>query len=83
MIQFEYDSIMKRYNVLVPYTLADETSNVTVASISEDNRITMHRELKIALVRQILLHWDEYEHQITRELQEMLDDKPAKKKGDK
>ena len=83
MIQFEYDSIMKRYNVLVPYTLADETSNVTVASISEDNRFTMHRELKITLVRQILLHWDEYEHQITRELQEMLDDKPAKKKGDK
>ena len=26
MIQFEYDSIMKRYNVLVPFTLADETS---------------------------------------------------------
>jgi len=83
MIQFEYDNIMKRYNVLVPYTLADETSNVTVASISEDNRFTMHRELKITLVRQILLHWDEYEHQITRELQEMLDDKPAKKKGDR
>ena len=83
MIQFEYDSIMKRYNVLVPYTLAGESSKVTVASISEDNRFTMHRELKITLVRQILLHWDEYEHQITRELQEMLDDKPAKKKGDK
>ena len=43
MIQFEYDSIMKRYNMLVPYTLADETSNVTVASISEYNRFTMHR----------------------------------------
>ena len=81
MIQFEYDSIMKRYNVLVPYTLADETSNVTVASISEDNRFTMHRELKITLVRQILLHWDEYEHQITRELDGLLDDN--KKKGDK
>ena len=82
MIQFEYDSVMKRYNVLVPYTLAGESSNVTVASISEDNKITMHRELRIDLVRQILLHWDEYEHQITRELQDMLDDKP-KKKGDK
>ena len=82
MIQFEYNSIRKRYNVLVPYTLAGESSKVTVASISEDNKITMHRELRIDLVRQILLHWDEYEHQITRELQDMLDDKP-KKKGDK
>jgi hypothetical protein len=79
MVQFEYDGIMKRYNVLVPYTLADETSNVTVASISEDNRFTMHRELKITLVRQILLSWDEYQHQITRELDELIDDK----KGDK
>ena len=42
MVQFEYDSIMKRYNVLVPYTLAGESSNVTVASISEDNIFTMH-----------------------------------------
>ena len=82
MVQFEYDSIMKRYNVLVPYSLAGESSNVTVASISEDDRLTMHRELKIALVRQILLHWDEYEHQMTRELQEMLDE-PKNKKGDK
>ena len=76
MIQFEYDSVMKRYDVLVPYTLAGESSNVTVASISEDNRITLHRELRIDLVRQILLHWDEYEHQMTRELQDMLDNKP-------
>ena len=80
MVQFEYDSIMKRYNVLVPYTLAGESSKVTVASISEDDRLTMHRELKIALVRQILLHWDEYEHQMTRELEDLLNNK---KKGDK
>ncbi len=80
MIQFEYDSVMKRYNVLVPYTLAGESSNVTVASISEDDRLTVHRELKIDLVRQILMHWDEYEHQMTRELDEMLNNK---KKGDK
>ena len=82
MVQFEYDSIMKRYNVLVPFTLAGESSNVTVASISEDDRLTLHRELKISLVRQILMSWDEYEHQMTRELQEMLDE-PKNKKGDK
>jgi len=55
---------------------------VTVASISEDNRITVHRELSMKLMHQILLHWDEYEHQMTRELDELLEDKP-KKKGDK
>ena len=78
-IQFEYDDIMKRYNVRVPYSLAGESSKTTVASISEDNRLKLHRELKIELVRQILLHWDEYEHQITRELDELLENK----KGDK
>ena len=83
MIQFEYDSIMKRYNVKVPFTLAGESSNVTVASISETNRITVHRELSVKLMHQILLNWDEYQHQITRELDELLDDKPIKKKGDK
>ena len=80
MIQFEYDGVMKRYDVTVPFTLAGETSKVTVASISEDNRITLHRELRIELVRQILMHWDEYEHQMTRELDELIDNK---QKGDK
>jgi len=80
MIQFEYDGVMKRYNVTVPRTLAGETAQVTVASISEDNRLTMHRELRIDLVRQILMHWDEYEHQMTRELDELIDNK---QKGDK
>ena len=80
MIQFEYDGARKKYNVLVPFTLAGESSNITVASISEDNRITLHRELRIDLVRQILLHWDEYEHQMTRELDDLLHNK---KKGDK
>ena len=70
MIQFDYDGIMKRYNVTVPFTLAGETSRVTVASISEDNKLTMHRELRIDLVRQILMHWDEYGHQTERELEE-------------
>ena len=80
MIQFDYDGIMKKYNVKVPFTLAGESSRATVASISEDNRITLHRELKIDLVRQILMHWDEYEHQMTRELDELIDNK---QKGDK
>ena len=82
MVQFKYDTVMKRYNVKVPFTLAGESSNVTVASISETNRITVHRELSIKLMRQILLNWDEYEHQMTIELDELLKDKP-KKKGDK
>ena len=72
MVQFEYDGVMKRYNVKVPFTLAGETSKITVASISEDNRITLHRELRIDLVRQIFMHWDEYEHQMTREFDDLF-----------
>ena len=82
MIQFEYNDIMKRHDVKVPFSLAGESDTVIVASISEDSRLTMHRELRLDLVRQILMHWDEYEHQMTRELDELLED-DDKKKGDK
>ena len=78
MIQFKYDSIMKRYDILVPSSLAGIESKVTVGHIDEEveSNITVYRELTITLLRQILLHWDEYQHQMTRELQDMLDDKP-------
>ena len=82
MVQFEYDGVMKRYNVKVPFTLAGESSMITIASMSEDNRITLHRELSIKLLQQVLLSWDEYEHQMTRELDDLLEPK-TKKKGDK
>ena len=82
MVQFEYNDIMKRYDVKVPFTLADESDMVVVASISEDKeaKVTLHRDLSIKLLRQILLHWEEYEHQMTKDLDELFDDK---KKGDK
>ena len=82
MVQFEYDEIMHRHNVKVPFSLAGESDTAMVASISEDNRITLHRDLSIKLLRQILLHWDEYEHQMlreARELDELLVTKPKKK----
>ena len=82
MVQFEYDGVMKRYNVRVPFTLAGESSMITIASISEDNRITLHRELSIKLLQQVLLSWDEYEYLMTRELDELIEPK-TKKKGDK
>ena len=65
MIQFEYDGVMKRYDVKVPFTLAGESSMVTIAAISEENRITLHRELSIKLLHQVLLSWDEHEHMET------------------
>jgi len=76
MIQFKYDSVMKRYDILVPSSLAGIESMVTVGHIDEEeeSNITVYRELTITLLRQILLHWDEYQHQMTRELQDMLDD---------
>ena len=82
MVQFKYNDIMKRYDVSVPFTLADESDMVIVASISEDKeaKVTLHRDLSIKLLRQILLHWEEYEHQMTKDLDELFD---SKKKGDK
>ena len=78
MIQFEYDGVMKRYEIKVPSSLAGVESMVIVAHIDEkaDSNMVFYKEIPIRLVRQILLHWDEYQHQMTRELQDMLDDKP-------
>ena len=65
MINFDYDRIMKRYEVKVPQTIAGETSQLTIAYISkEDEKLMLLRELKISFVRQILLQWDEQEHMI-------------------
>ena len=87
MVQFEYNGVMKRYDVKVPFTLAGESATVMVASITEDNRIILHRDLSIKLLRQILLSWDEKEHMETEkakreaeEFDELLEPK-TKKKG--
>ena len=74
MIQFEYDSIMKRYNVLVPSSLAGIESMITVAHIDEEveSNITVYRELSTTLLRQILLQWDEHKH-----MEEMRADREA------
>jgi len=68
MTQFEYDGVMKRYEVKVPQIIAGETSMLTIAYISEDNRITLLREMKVEFVRNLLLQWDEHSHQL--EMQE-------------
>ena len=88
MVQFEYDGVMKRYNVKVPFTLAGESSMVTIAAISVDSRVTLHREVSIKLLQQVLLSWDEHEH-----MEKMKAEREAgefdkyfdedKKKGDK
>ena len=82
MVQFEYDGVMKRYNVKVPFTLAGESDMITIASISEDEepRVTVHREVSLKLLRQIVLNWDEYEHQMERQLDELLEDEPKNDK---
>mgnify|MGYP003148597496 CR=1 FL=1 len=93
MIQFKHDSVMKRYNVLVPYVLAGEQDMVTVASISENKepKVTLHRDVSLKLLKQIILMWDEKEHmdrmQADRdagEFDKYFDDIPKpKKKGNK
>ena len=62
MINFDYDRIMKRYEVKVPQTIAGETSALTIAYMSKDEKLMLLRELKISFVRQILMTWDEQKH---------------------
>ena len=85
MIQFKYNDIMNRYDVKVPSSLADKQSMTTIASISEDAEaeITLHRNLPIKLLRQVLLHWEEYEHQLAKELEDVLHTEPKNYKGEK
>ena len=81
MIQFEYNGVMKRYDVKVPFVLADEQDMVVIASISEgkETKVTLHRDVSLKLLKQMIIHWDEYEHQMSRELDELFDE--DKKKG--
>ena len=84
MTQFEYDGVMKRYEVKVPQVIAGEHSMLTVAYMSEDNRITLLREMKVEFVRNLLLQWDEYEYQIARDMEMMLEPQTSyTAKGDK
>ena len=89
MVQFEYNGVMKRHDVKVPFSLAGESDMVMVASITEENKIILHRDLSIKLLRQILLSWDEKEHMDTErakreagEFDKYFEDKPKNKKGE-
>ena len=64
-VQLKYNKTRKRYDVLLPFTLEDESSEVVVASISEDEKLTLHRDLRLRIVQQILLKWDEKVHMDT------------------
>ena len=64
MVQFDYNDIMKRHDVKVPFSLAGESDVVVVASITEENNMILHRDLSIKLLRQILLSWDEHSHML-------------------
>ena len=66
MVQFDYDREEKKYDVLVPQIKEGEESMLIVAHIDEKNKITVTREIHISLLRTILLHWDEYEFQLTK-----------------
>ena len=79
MVQFDYNDVMKRHDVKVPFSLAGESDMVVVASITEENNVILHRDLSIKLLRQILLSWDEHSHMLemkdkreSEELNELL-----------
>tara|TARA_Y100000310_G_C20356528_1_gene656941 strand:- start:286 stop:555 length:270 start_codon:yes stop_codon:yes gene_type:complete len=83
-----YNKTRRRYDVLLPFTLEDESSELVVAAISEDERLTLHRDLKLSVVQQILLKWDERVYMETAKAErqsgafdELFNDN--KQKGDK
>ena len=86
-VQLKYNDTMRRYDVLLPFTLEDESSELVVAAISEDERLTLHRDLKLSVVQQILLKWDERVHmekiKEERESEEFNGLFNNKQKGDK
>jgi hypothetical protein len=81
-VQLKYNDTMGRYDVLLPFTLENESSELVVAAISEDERLTLHRDLKLSVVRQILLKWDEKVHMETVKFDELWKQN-NNKKGDK
>ena len=86
MIDFDHNHTMKRYDVKVPFALAGIQDMVTVASISEDKekRVTLHRDISLRLLKQIILKWDEKEYQMSREEAESWNFKyKTKEKGNK
>ena len=87
MVKFDYNEVMKRHDVKVPFSLAGESDTIIVASITEEDNIILHRELSIKLLRQIMLSWDEHNHVLemkdkreAEEFNELLEDKPKNKK---
>ena len=69
MINFKYNDIMKRWDVRIPFTLKTddykEEGFQIVASISEDDKVTLHRDIHLTLMKQIIMNWDEFSLQIT------------------
>ena len=89
MVHFKHNKIMKGYDVLVPSTLADERSEAKVASISEGKEpiVSVHRDVSVKLLRNILLAWEEFNYQTeraeSREAEELNSLLNNNKKGDK
>ena len=71
---FKYNDIMNRWDVNIPFTLKTDNYKEDgvqhVASISESKgeyKITLHKDINITLMRQILLNWDEFLLELTEE----------------
>ena len=65
MVEFKYNNMMERYDIELPYQLGDLKEMVCVASI-EDNTITFWKPLNLSDVRTIMLHWEEFQFQLSR-----------------
>ena len=71
MIKFDYNDVMNRWDVKIPFILKTdeykEEGYQHIASISEDSKITLHKDVNLTLMKQILLQWDEFSLELTEE----------------
>ena len=73
MVQFKHCSKKDRYEISIPNPDVKSIVAATIVGhIDAENNMALYRRLKTHTIRDILLHWDEYSHQMERELDEML-----------
>ena len=72
MVEFQYNELMERYDVQLPFELGDIKDMKTVAHI-EDGNIHFFETLTITMVRNILNHWRDFKAQLDRNPLDDLD----------
>ena len=72
MVEFQYNELMERYDVQLPFELGDIKDMKTVAHIKDD-KIYVLKELTISMVQNIINHWLSFKVQLDRNPLDDLD----------